>query len=469
MAKKKKKLNLKRFIPFCIICALLIAGIGFGIAKLAGKGPDNPGPKVCVHEYVDGICSLCGEKDPNYVKPDEIIELSIACGGDIMYHVSQLKGAYNNDGDGRVANTNDFPASTGSFSFDREYQYIKPYVESADLALANLETTFAGGPNYSGSWARFNCPDGLAKTLKETGFDVIFTSNNHSLDRKLAGLKRTVQVLRESGLQSVGSRENTEDSRSLVTTVKGVKVGIVSYTYETAMVGGSRTLNGSAMEQNAWDYLNTFRYGSDGLTVSEDKKAIADEISRCRAQGAEIVICYFHWDATNEYVLKVTKLQRDLASFAAENGADIIFGSHPHRVQEMEVLEVNADGRAKTVPVYYSLGNFVSNQRYESLTPYGDPEAQARATEEELLAYLELSYNRTKGEIEFKTISAVPIWLDRFSSGGHFEYRIIPLTEGFESNKDLKASGHADRAKKALSNLTGIIGEQYIYTKAYAN
>jgi len=457
---KKVRLNLKKFIPFCLICILIISGAIYGIGKLLHKEPEQP--KACVHEYVEGVCTLCGEKDPDYVKPDEIIDLSMVCGGDIMYHISQLKGAYNYDGVWSSEN-NEFTAESGTFSFDREYQYIKKYVESADIAFANLETTFAGGPYYSGSWARFNTPDGLATTLKDTGFDVIFTSNNHSLDRKIAGLKRTLEVLEDAGLTTVGSRKNESDNRSIVVTAKDVKIGVVSYTYETIEVNGSRTLNGSPMEDGAWNYLNTFRYGSDKLSLAEDKESIKNEINWCKDNGAEIIVCYFHWDAFNEYVLKVDNLQKDLAKFAAECGADVIFASHPHRVQEINEITVSVDGKEKTVPVYYSLGNFISNQRYESLTPYGDPEDQARATEQELLAYVEFSYNKTKGELSITTTKAIPIWLDRYSSNGYYEYRIIPLTNGFEENADLLASGHLDRAKKALVNLKEIIGEKYIY------
>jgi len=75
MSKKKTRINLKRFIPFCIICALLLYGIGYGVGKLLAKiknKQDDPKPPVtaCEHEYQKGVCTKCGEADPDYV-PDE--------------------------------------------------------------------------------------------------------------------------------------------------------------------------------------------------------------------------------------------------------------------------------------------------------------------------------------------------------------------------------------------------------------
>jgi len=445
-----------------LVCLLLIVGIIWGIGKLGSKEPSIPIEKQCKHQYVDGVCTECGEKDPDYVKPDEIVDISMVCGGDVMYHYSQIAGAYNYDGK-YTAGSSEFTAESGTFNFEKDYQYIIQYVQSADIAFVNLETTFAGGPSYSGSPARFNCPDGLAATLKETGFDVVFTSNNHSLDRRLSGLKRTIQVLQDAGLETVGSRENTTDNRSIITEVKGVKLGVVSFTHETGTVDGKRTFNGSTMEDGAWDYLNTYRYNSDKLVTAEDKEKIKSEITWCKDNGADIVICYFHWDAFNEYAFNVDKLQKDLAQFAAESGADIIFGSHPHVVQGIDKITVNVDGKEKVVPVYYSLGNFISNQRYESFKSYGDPEDRCRAVEQELLACVNITYNKTKSELSINDVKAIPLWVDRFSNGKTYEYRIIPLLEGFENNEELKASGHVDRAKNALSNITSIIGAEYIY------
>ena len=417
--------------------------------------------KACVHEYgEDRLCVICGVR-----QPDEILSFSVIAGGDVMAHLANIQSAYNYDGsfqEGYAGYQTVY--ADGTFDFTDNYQYVKPYIEAADLALINVETTFStGGPIYSGYWGSFSAPDALASALKYAGFDVAFTCNNHSLDYGgIAGLQRTVQVLRDNGLTVVGSRKSTDENRSSVIDVNGVKVGLVAYTYETGTEYDYRQLNGAYMEDGAWEYLNGFRWSSYSyLACDEDKQAIGNEIKWCKDQGAEVVIAYFHWDTFNEYVLEVTGLQADLARFAAEQGADIVLGSHLHRVQRMEVLTVAGEnGKERQVPVYYSMGNYISNQRYETMdwTPADDP----YASEQEIMAYLEVKYNRTQDTVSFDKVSAIPIYVDKFW-GANLEYRIYPLVGDYQSGSELGISGNAWRAEQALNTITGILGSQYIY------
>lgn len=461
MAKKKKRLNLKKFIPFCLVCALLIVALVFGLGKLFNK------EKPCEHNFVDGVCTLCGEEDPNYVPPDEVFNFSIVCAGDAMSHITNLRSQYNKDGT-YYTEENQSAKTDGTFDFNENYTWIKEYIEAADLALVNIETTVSDGPNYSGRPGSFAVPDSFASALKNAGFDVAFTCNNHTLDQGVSGLKNTVEELREEGFTVVGTRLNSSENRSTVIDVKGVKIGIVAYTYETGTPGDTRTLNGSRIPDEALELLNSYRYegsnSSNAVVASEDKALIANEIAWCKSQGAEFIIGYFHWDRFNEYVEKVTNLEKDLARFAAEQGVDVIFGSHPHVVQTMEVLELTVDGKEKQVPVYYSLGNFISNQNKESFAALDDP--NGAVCQEELLAKLTITYNRTQGTITFDEISAVPLYVARYkdpSKVHDWEYRIFPLVGDYKSNADLITSGQTSRATDALAHITKVIGAEFIY------
>ena len=122
----------------------------------------------------------------------------------------------------------------------------------------------------------------------------------------------------------------------------------------------------------------------------------------------------------------------------------------------MEVLSVGD----RQVPVYYSMGNYISNQRYETMdwTPGDDP----YASEQEIMAYLEIEYNRTKGKVNFTKISALPMYVDKFW-GNNVEYRIYPVAGDYESYAELQNSGNLWRATQARDTITGILGEQYIY------
>lgn len=478
MSKKKKyRIHWGRLILSSLLIVALIIGLLYFIGKkrvppcehqYGEDGFCTLCGEECVHDYFEGYCKVCGVVDPDYVFPDEIIDISLLCGGDVMAHGANIQSAYNYDGSYfyNYGYMNQNYQTDGTFDFSDNYQYIKPFVEAADLAMVNMETTFStGGPDYSGYWGSFCAPDSLAAAVAGAGFDVAFTCNNHSLDYGgVDGVIRTVKVLRNNGLTVAGSQADQNEKRSVIVDVKGVKVGIVAYTYETSQYGTGHSLNGSYMSDAATQYLNTFRFdysGSGVVCCDEDKAAIVRQIEWCRSEGADVVVCYFHWDHTNEYVLNVTSLQHDLAQAAANAGADIIFGSHPHIVQEMEILSVGE----RKVPVYYSLGNLISNQRMETMANADgsyDTWWNIYANEQEILAYLELSVNKTKGTVSFNKVSAIPIYVDKYYGGSGYEYRLYPLV-GDYGYSELSASGNLYRADMALSSITSVLGSEYIY------
>ena len=82
---------------------------------------------------------------------------------------------------------------TDSYDYDASFQFVKPIIESHNIAIANLEVTHAGKP-YSG-YPQFSAPDELSPALKNAGFDVLLTCNNHSCDGGAKGVIRTLDVL----------------------------------------------------------------------------------------------------------------------------------------------------------------------------------------------------------------------------------------------------------------------------------
>lgn len=356
--------------------------------------------------------------------PQEIA-LNVLCVGDVMSHSPQTTAQYD--------------SSEGKYNYDNNFKYVKPYIEKADLALCNVETTFAGKP-YTG-FPCFSSPDALASALSNAGFDVGITANNHMADKGLAGILRTKKVLEKKGLAAVGSVTEKGDPRYLIQEVKGVKVGIIAYTYETGSGKGSVSINGSVVSDEVASHINSFNFN----TLDKDMKKIKEAIKGARSAGAEIIIAYFHWG--EEYQKEANSSQKKLARKAAKAGADIIFASHPHVLQGAEYL--TAEGSDKKVPVFYSMGNFISNQRTESL---GN-----RYTEEGLMAQISLVYQKGKGITDI-SMSGIPTWVDKYYSGGKQVYEIIPLDENLNKNETLQTSGHMSRAKQALEDANGILG-----------
>lgn len=243
--------------------------------------------------------------------------------GDAMQHQRQLDTARRAD---------------GTYDYSAYYEAIEPYIASADYAVVNLETPLGGAP-YSG-YPMFCAPDSYLTSLKDAGFDLILTANNHCLDRRDRGLRRTIETIQKAELPWVGTYCDAAQRDTIVprmVDVNGFRLGLLNYTYGT---------NGIAVQGNVVvDYINRDR--------------IRRDVERARAKGAEIVVVAIHWG--EEYRLLPVQSQRTMADYLTSLGVDLIIGGHPHVIEPMEIRRNPATGRDRFL--CYSLGNFVSAMR----------------------------------------------------------------------------------------------------------
>ncbi len=245
--------------------------------------------------------------------------------GDAMQHQAQLDRAKEIGGD--------------HYDYSGCFTYIAPEVTSADYAVCNLEVPLGGGPTYSG-YPCFSAPDSYAKALKDAGFDLFLTANNHCLDRRDKAARRTLTALDELGVDHIGTYHDAAQREKLVPFIKdinGIRIGFLNYTYGT---------NGIEPTEGAEIALI-------------EKGRMADEIRKTRDAGAEIVVVTIHWGV--EYVLIQNKNQENIADFLINQGVDLIIGGHPHVIQPMKV--VRNEKEDKDVLLVYSLGNFISNMK----------------------------------------------------------------------------------------------------------
>lgn len=359
---------------------------------------------------------------------NQSVSIDITAVGDIMAHSPQFKAQYD--------------SKTNTYDFNNNFQYVKSYISKADLAICNVETVFAGVKERYTGFPKFNCPDSLANALKNSGFDVAITSNNHSLDRGTKGLIRTLDVLRNCGLTTEGTRKTSEPNY-VIKDVKGVKVGIISYTYETAEYHGKKTLNGYVVPEDSVGLINTFNYGH----LDQDLKQMKNTVDAARNKGAEVIVFYLHWG--EEFRTSPDKYERQLTNAISDMGSDIIFASHPHVLQPVEIID-NKKTLKKTV-VFYSLGNFLSNQRYE-LT-------KNRLSEDGLIANVKIKKICRDGKvkIELKKVEAIPTWVNKYKKG-KLIYEILPLDKAYEKRDTLIESHNIKRADLSLKNTIEIIG-----------
>ncbi|WP_353893230.1 CapA family protein [Proteinivorax hydrogeniformans] len=356
----------------------------------------------------------------NKPKLPEPVRVQISAVGDVMAHQPQINAQYDQN--------------TGEYDFDNNFKYIKPHIQESDLALANLETTLAGGERGYSGFPLFNAPDELAEALYNAGFNGISTSNNHTYDTGKSGMLRTLDVLEKKGLAPVGTRRNEEEKSYEVFDVEGIKIGVSAYTYETPIVNGHRTINGITIPHDVNPLIDSFSYQN----LDEELKAMKQRVEKMEEQGAEVIIFYMHWGS--EYHREPNSYQKKISQSLADSGVDIIFGSHPHVVQPIQWYE-SADGEHETL-VVYSMGNFISNQRYETL--------ENRYTEDGLIVNVNLKKDIIKNEVEIEAVTIIPTWVNRYLEGGKNVYEIVPLTEAFSSPEKFNLTGQAlKRAKQS--------------------
>lgn len=240
----------------------------------------------------------------------------------------------------------------------REYDYspifapAAPYAQAADYALCNLETPLAGGK--PSGYPNFNADNALARNLKDAGFDLCLTANNHCLDKGHKGLIRTLDVLDEVGLAHVGTSRTQEEHNNnvVLADVGGISVAFLGYTYGT---------NAIPLPKDAPWAINV--YNTDYMTTlaDPDYDYLLQGLESAKALEPDLIAVLIHWG--NEYHLTQNHYQEEVADFLFENGADLVLGGHPHVLQPLGFREL-PDGRQGFIS--YSLGNFFSGQNKEN-------------------------------------------------------------------------------------------------------
>ncbi len=250
--------------------------------------------------------------------------VSFLAGGDQILHGKVISYGLNHDND-----------------FSYLYEQIADRVQQADLSSLNQETVYVDSHEKISDYPRFASPEEVADAVVAAGFDIVSLANNHVLDQGREGVNYTAEVNDRVGIIRTGIHTDEEGTapEDMITYMekKGVRFALLSCTYG---------INGTG-ELPA--FIDGFR--------DEEKLITALQIAR---EQADCVILYAHWG--QEYSVEPDDTQRHLAQICAENNVDVIIGTHPHVVQPMEWVEGRDNHRTL---VYYSLGNLISNPKYE--------------------------------------------------------------------------------------------------------
>lgn len=371
------------------------------------------------------------ENPPSTELSDPVVVSTASVGviGDILIHETVYNAA---------------KRSGGVYDFTENYEHIAPYLQKYDYTVANLEVTLGGEHpsvgKYPSAYPLFNCPDSVVDALKGAGVDMLLTANNHSYDTRTEGLKRTVQVVREKGLDYLGTRDNTEESFYTVKEINGIRIGMACFTYSTFNSAGRKQLNGITMAADAGDLVSSFTYADLAAFYAEAERALTE----MKNAGAEFTMFYLHWG--NEYQYNPNRYQTQMAQKLCELGVDVIVGGHPHVIQPFETITA-ANGN-ETLCIY-STGNAISNQRKELM----DSDNFSGHTEDGMIFGVSFS-KWSNGDVEISGVNIEPTWVIRERREGKWVFQIIPLDLTVADWSVFRLNDNTIRQAKASYNRT---------------
>jgi len=293
----------------------------------------------------------------------------------------------------------------GSYDFHENFEYVTPWLKQADLAIGDFEGTI-NKDHYLAGYPLFNAPGQVMDAIKDAGYHVLDLAHNHVLDSQIEGVISTADAIEKAGMTPIGvyTHESRDQAPLVIKEVNGIKVALLAYSYG---------FNGIEQSISQEDY--------------------------------------------NRYLSDPTEEQKVLYHKMIEWGADIIFGGHPHVVEPSETVE--KDGEKKLI--IYSMGNFISNQRIETMTGVDN----AKWTERGVL--MDVTVKKKGGKTTIDTAKAHPTWVNRtpkgtFSPEGYplYHYQTYILEDFIEggSHRDQLDEATKERIDAAYKEMNEHVG-----------
>ena len=394
MKKKKRKLSLKKIVKF-LIFILILTLIIFNLIPKKVKKEDIKTKHV-------------------EVEPKEY-NISLAMVGDALINDNIYNDAKNND-----------------YDFSPYLKLIKERIKDYDLKYYNGETILGGRELGLSSYPAFNSPWEFGDAMVDAGFNIVSLATNHTMDRReTAIIKAREYWNKQKDVYSIGSYTSNEEKKEIESKIhekNGIKYVILNYTYG---LNGISVPSGKDYLVNLWDVTNNYE---------DYKETVKNDIANLRNK-VDVLMVAMHWGV--EYTHTPTDIQRKTAKFLADNGVDIIIGTHPHVIEPIEFIDDTL--------VIYSLGNFISAQTSNSCANY------------KCSIGLLTTLNITKKENKIN-ITNIENELIYTYHKNYKDYLVIPF-----SNEEIKT--HLDNYEDIYNKYTNIINtdDERIKIKALAS
>ena len=353
-----------------IMVLLIVVAISMALTLLAEGLKGIP----LVNSSATTVSQSADSKEKTTVTEQET-SARIMANGDLLYHDIIYISAKKSD---------------GTYDFHENFEYVKPWLKQADLVIGDFEGT-VNKDHYLAGYPLFNAPGEVMDAIKDAGYQVLDLAHNHILDSQIEGVVSTADAIEKAGMTPVGvyTHESRDKAPLVIKEVNGIKVAILAYSYG---------FNGIEQSISQEDYN---RYLSD---LDEDK--MKAEIERAEKE-ADITVIMPQMGV--EYQIEPTEEQKKLYHKMIDWGADIIFGGHPHVVEPAETVEKDGDKKL----IIYSMGNFISNQRIETMQDVEN----AKWTERGVL--MDVTIKKKSGKTTIETAQAHPSWVSRTPKGGY--------------------------------------------------
>lgn len=314
------------------------------------------------------------------ISQEQTREIKLLFAGDVMGHDGQIEAAT--------------IVENELYDYTPCFRFVKEQVSKADIAVANLELTLPAKPPYTG-YPQFKSPSELALALKDAGFDLLVTANNHSNDSYASGLIKTLDVLDSYGFLHTGTFRNKDERMlyyPLLIYKNDFKIAFLNYTYGT----------------------NGIPTRPPTIVNLSNPATIKDDLEEAKLLQPDAIVVIMHWG--DEYQLYENEDQRVLAQKMFDWGADLIVGAHPHVVQPIKEYALPAENRLEKGLAAYSLGNYISGQTRTH-------------TDGGIMLDITLEKDIVNGKVFLKNHSYTPVWRYIHENEGKKEYVLLTQKE----------------------------------------
>lgn len=356
------------------------------------------------------------ESKSQQIGEDSLLTANLCFVGDLMCHSTQFNYA---------------KVDADSFDFTGVFREVKKYLTEPDLTVGNLETVIAGKDEGYSGYPYFNAPDDFIYALKDAGFNLLITANNHALDQGVDGVNRTIDVINKNKIYRTGTFTSQTDRDSIrIFMINSIKIAIIAY---------SENINGTKPPK-----------GNEYIINYIDEEKLRSDIQKARMKNVDIVLVHLHYGT--EYKREPTDFQKEIVKKIISFGADIIIGGHPHVIQPFDYFRTN-NTKLDTGFVAYSMGNFVSNQRW-------------RYSDAGVILNIQISKNKFTDSVYISNINFLPTWVFRGNTDKGKEYIILPSTSN-ENDSSFFYLSNTDKKllNEAFSDTKEIVTKYHSYFK----